>query len=82
MSVKDAITRKVHNVLCRTDKIPQADWGCCGCGNPEMDLFITVGCDYCKGPGEGYCWGCVADLADWPVPLTLADFTVLPGREQ
>jgi hypothetical protein len=81
MSLKERLTRRVHNVLCQTNKVPQADWGCCGCGAPEMDAYLTVGCDYCKAPGEGYCWKCI-DEPDWPERIRLVDFTVVPGRER
>jgi hypothetical protein len=81
MSLKRYVTRQVHNVLCRPDRVPQADWGCCGCGAPEMDAYLTVGCPVCGAPGEGYCWGCV-DGPGWPAHITAADFTALPGRER
>lgn len=81
MTLKEAITRKVHSVLCQPNRIPQADWGCCGCGAPQMDAYLAVGCTYCKAPGEGYCWTCI-DKTGWPEGITLADFTALPGREK
>lgn len=80
MTFKEAITRRVHSVLCRPDLVPQADCGCCGCGAAEMDVYLTVGCDYCQAPGEGYCWACFD--GDWPFWITPADFTVLPRRER
>lgn len=82
MTVKTWLANRVHGVLCQTGKVPQPDWGCCGCGAPAMDVYITVGCDYCKAAGEGFCWSCVDGVEDWPADLTLADFTVLPGRER
>lgn len=81
MSFKEAVIRRVHGILCRTNEVPQADWGCCGCGAAEMDVYVTLGCSYCRGAGEGYCWACV-DSPDWPPEVSLADFTVLPGRER
>lgn len=86
MSFKDTLTRCFHSIMCRPGQVPQPDWGCCGCGAAEMDAYITVGCSTCGAPGEGYCWACLADLPwrrpDEPNMLTLADFTVLPGRER
>lgn len=81
MSLKEYITRRVHGVVCQTDKIPQADWGCCGCGAPEMDAYVTVGCDFCKAPGEGFCWRCI-DAGGFYDHITIESFTVLPGRER
>lgn len=82
VTLKESFTRRLHGVLCRPNRIPEADWGCCGCGAPEMDAYITVGCEFCRATGEGYCWSCLDDLPSWPTDITLADFTVLPGRER
>lgn len=71
----------VHSVLCRTKKQPQVNWGCCGCGAPKMDAYITVGCDFCKAPGEGFCWSCI-DAPNWPEAFGEFELTVLPGRER
>jgi hypothetical protein len=81
VSIKERFARRAHDILCQTNKIPRADWGCCGCGALEMDAYLTVGCHWCGAPGEGYCWSCIDD-PDWLEHITLASFTVLPGRER
>jgi hypothetical protein len=81
VSLREMVTRRFHGVMCRPNQIPRPDWGCCGCGAPEMDVYVTLGCAYCKAAGEGYCWSCI-DSPDWPPDISAADFTVLPGRER
>jgi hypothetical protein len=81
VTLKEAITRRFHGVMCRPEVVPQANWSCRGCGAPEIDVYLTLGCAYCKAAGEGYCWQCI-DSPDWPPDVTVADFTVLPGRER
>ena len=81
MSLRDAVARRIHTVLCRPGKTPRPDWGCCGCGAREMDAYLTVEYAHCGEAGEGYCWACI-DEPGWPAGITLADFTILPGRER
>ncbi|GAA0494288.1 hypothetical protein Ade02nite_20460 [Paractinoplanes deccanensis] len=81
MSLKEYVTKRFHGVVCNPNKVPQADWGCCGCGAPEMNVYITLGCDYCKASGDGYCWACV-ESPNWPPEIAAADYTVIPGRER
>jgi hypothetical protein len=81
MTIKERIISKVHSIYCGTEPAgPEA--GCCGCAIPVADVYVTVGCEHCRAPGETYCWACVDDQDGWHDGMTLADFTVYPGRER
>jgi hypothetical protein len=81
MSLRELVTTAVHNATCRPGNVPQANWGCSGCGAPTMDAYLTVGCDYCQAPGEGFCWSCI-DAPNWPEAFSMHELTVLPGHER
>lgn len=83
MSVRGFVTRKFHDVMCRPDRVREVADGCVGCGGDAADVYVTVGCGWCRAAGESFCWKCLdAEEFPWWNGVTLADFTVLPGRER
>lgn len=80
MRIPESVIRFVHRHTCGTKPLRLPEDGCCGCDAAIADVYLTVGCDYCKAPGETYCRAC-AENTDWVPGITLADFTAFPGRE-